>query len=85
VDGFVHVFDSDNHRVQAFRADGSFVTAWGSQGSGDGQFASSAALDVDPTSRLYVMDMDNARVQVFDALSTPARRSTWGAVKRSWR
>jgi len=34
--GFVYVTDSLNRRVQKFTANGAFVTAWGSEGAGNG-------------------------------------------------
>src|SRR5439155_3914247 len=36
--GNVYVADAGNHRIQKFDANGTFLTAWGSPGSGDGQF-----------------------------------------------
>ena len=80
--GFVIVMDAGNERVEAFRADGSFVLAFGGPGSAAGQFFNPSALDVDPQGRLLVLDKDNSRIQVFANLATPARRETWGALKR---
>jgi hypothetical protein len=34
----VYIADTDNHRIQVFDADGTFLGKWGSEGSGDGQF-----------------------------------------------
>lgn len=64
-----------------FRPDGSFVLEFGSPGSGPVQFNNASALDVDPLGRLYVLDKDNARVQVFANLATPVRRESWGELK----
>jgi hypothetical protein len=36
--GRIHVLDRGNHRVQVFDADGAFVTTWGRQGEGPGEF-----------------------------------------------
>ena len=36
--GNVYVADTVNYRIQKFAADGSFLAAWGSRGSDDGQF-----------------------------------------------
>ncbi len=70
----------------AFRENGSFVYAFGSAGSGSGQFNNAAALDVSAfNALLYVLDKDNARVEVFEAFASPARRSSWGAIKRLYR
>ena len=36
--GNVYVADTWNYRVQKFTSNGAFITKWGSEGSGDGQF-----------------------------------------------
>lgn len=46
---------------------GSFVTAWGSTGSGDGQFAQPTDIAVDADGAVYVVDQANHRIQKFDA------------------
>jgi hypothetical protein len=79
--GFVIVMDAGNERVEVFRPDGSFVLEFGGPGSGQAQFNNASALDVDPQDRLYVLDKDNARVQVFANLATPVRRESWGELK----
>jgi hypothetical protein len=38
--GNVFVADPGNYRVQKFTNNGTFLTTWGSMGSGDGQFSS---------------------------------------------
>lgn len=35
--GTILIAESGNHRVQTFTANGTFITQWGSAGSGDGQ------------------------------------------------
>ncbi len=48
--GNVYVADFGNDRVQKFGPDGAFITKWGSEGTGDGQFAyqNPTGLAVDP-------------------------------------
>jgi len=36
--GNVYVADWENHCIQKFSSSGVFITKWGSEGSGDGQF-----------------------------------------------
>jgi DNA-binding beta-propeller fold protein YncE len=84
-DGFGLVTDSGNQRVQVFRRDGSWVLSFGSAGSGAGQFNHPTAIDVGPTGGVYVLDKDNGRVEVFDAVATPVRAPSWGALKARWR
>jgi tripartite motif-containing protein 71 len=42
--GFVYVVDAGNKRVQKFDSNGTFITKWGSEGKGDGQFDYQPAL-----------------------------------------
>ena len=44
-----------------------FVSAWGSQGAGPGEFNEPRDIAVDGEGRLYVADTGNRRVQVFDS------------------
>jgi DNA-binding beta-propeller fold protein YncE len=67
------VFVSDGHggdsnaRVVKFSKTGVFLTAWGTKGSGPGQFDVPHAIAVDSHERVYVADRSNSRIQVFDA------------------
>src|SRR5437867_5394320 len=49
----------------------SFVTEWGSKGTGNGQFLRPHDLEFDKDDKyLYVVDRDGARIQVFDKNGT---------------
>jgi tripartite motif-containing protein 71 len=63
--GDIYVSDLNNDRIQLFRPDGSFVSAWGWKGAGAGQLNSPAALAVDYLGRVLVADRDNHRMQLF--------------------
>lgn len=68
---FVFVADNDFNKVHKFEvlADGtlSFIRKWGGLGSANGKFSSIGELGVSPDGhRLYVVDTNNRRVQVFD-------------------
>ena len=54
-DGRVYVVDRNNNRVNVFDEDGTFITSFGSAGSGPGQFSSpwSITVDNDPTSSAF--------------------------------
>jgi tripartite motif-containing protein 71 len=74
-DGTVYVADTDNHRIQRFSASGTFLGAWGAQGSGDGQFgASEVAVALDGT--VYVAD-SAARYGTVQRFSATAFLGTW--------
>jgi hypothetical protein len=66
--GDVFVTDGyGNSRVVHFDARGKYVGAWGTLGTGPGEFSIPHAIVADSRGRLYVADRNNARVQVFDA------------------
>ena len=74
-DGTVYVADSGNQRIQRFSATGAFLGAWGTGGSGDGQFLNPYDVAVAPDGTVYVAD--SFRIQHFSA--TGAFLGAWGA------
>lgn len=60
--GRILVADSGNHRVQAFDSLGSFLSEFGSYGSGDGEFSDPQGLAVGPDGRVLVVDRGNNRL-----------------------
>ncbi len=66
-DGSFYITDPGNVRVQKFGPDRVFVTAWGEEGSGPGQFDLMNGIAVDAQGRVYVTDDGRSDVQVFDA------------------
>ena len=77
-----------NHRVQKFTSDGTFLTQWGSGGSGPGQFDWPRGIAVDGSGNVYVADTCNHRVQKFTVgrdLPDPVgkRGQRTGAVRQS--
>jgi hypothetical protein len=63
--GEVFVTDAGNERVERFRPDGTFTGAWGSPGSGYGQFAGPAGIAVAPDGSFYVTDSRHNRMEKF--------------------
>lgn len=63
----IYVTDTGNERVQVFGMDGTFITAFGGFGEGDGQFVEPTGIAVAPDGRVWVADSGNSRLQVFDA------------------
>ena len=68
--GKEYVTDVTNYRIQKFTASvfdspGVFLTKWGSQGSGDGQFEAPYGIAVDSSTNVYVTDTLNHRIQKF--------------------
>jgi hypothetical protein len=63
--------------VQKFDSAGAFVTSWGTQGTGNGQFiAGAAGAAVDSAGNVYVADPGNNRIQKFT--SSGSFISSWG-------
>jgi tripartite motif-containing protein 71 len=73
-DGNIWVADGAHSQFQIFAPDGTFIEAWGTPGSGDGQFNfvrpnsdgdSFGAVAFAPDGSFYVADMGNHRIQHF--------------------
>lgn len=62
----------------AFAADSSppFLLQWGSQGTGPGQFSNPVSVHLDENGLVYVADLSNHRIQVFDMEGNHV--DTWG-------
>jgi len=67
--GNIYVADGlgANNRVVKLDSEGRFIRHWGSTGSGPGQFNGVKGLAIDAQSNVYVADLGNRRIQVFDA------------------
>src|SRR5262249_9436945 len=56
-----------NARIAKFDKDGHFIKSWGSRGSEPGQFNAIRGIVLDAQGNVYVADLGNKRIQVFDA------------------
>jgi sugar lactone lactonase YvrE len=73
VDGSGNVYISDNEhfgyyitrddRIMKFSSYGTFITSWGTFGSGDGQFDNPHGIAIDGSGNVYVADYGNDRIQ----------------------
>jgi hypothetical protein len=63
----IYVADTGNNRIQKFNSSGTFLTKWGSNGTGNGQFDSPNGISVDSTGNVYVADTNNNRIQKFSS------------------
>jgi sugar lactone lactonase YvrE len=59
-----------NNRVEKFDSNGTFLTKWGSGGSGNGQFDYPVGMAVDGSGNVYVADENNGRVEKFSSSGT---------------
>lgn len=63
--GNIYVTDQNNQRVVKFSNNGTFITSWGSQGEGNGEFNMPWDVAVDKNDHVYVPDYGNNRIQIF--------------------
>lgn len=67
-DGEIYVSDGyGNARIHKFNADGELRLSWGEPGGEPGQFRLPHSVHVDKRSRVWVVDRENHRIQIFDA------------------
>lgn len=66
-DGTIYVADGyGNSCLHRFRSDGTWLSSWGSPGSGPGEFSTPHGVWVLGDGRVLVADRENNRIQVFD-------------------
>jgi DNA-binding beta-propeller fold protein YncE len=66
-DGSVYIVDQGHSRIAKLTPDGGVLSVWGSKGKSDGKFDDPTSVTVDPTtSKVYVADPRNKRIQIFD-------------------
>jgi sugar lactone lactonase YvrE len=57
-----------NDSIKVFSFDDSLLAAWGGSGTTDGKINSGQWLYVDDSSKVYLCDQNNKRIQVFDTI-----------------
>ena len=62
--GTISVSDSGNNRIQQFSMNGAFLAAFGTNGSGLGQFNMPKGLSYDSAETLYIVDSGNNRIDL---------------------
>jgi hypothetical protein len=73
-DGRVLVGDGlDNHRVIILDREGNYISEFGGQGKGPGQFNGIHALAIGPEGRIFVLDRSGGRINVFRTTNNPAQ------------
>ncbi len=68
VDSYENIYATDvnNKRIQKFDKFGAFITSWGSDGIGNGQFKQPIGIAIDNTDTIFVTDGILNRVQKFN-------------------
>lgn len=75
-------YDKDavqQHYIQKYYLNGTFISSWGTKGTGDGQFIHPHNIAVDSKGNVYVTDERRSDVQKFD--SNGNYLLSWGAPK----
>jgi hypothetical protein len=61
----VFIVDKNTSHVQKFDSNGTFLTKWGSQGTGDGQFLELEDIEIDSSDIVYIVDRGTPSIQSF--------------------
>jgi sugar lactone lactonase YvrE len=65
-DNHIAIIGGNNNKVVKYDLKGRMITSWGTPGTGNGQFNTVHAIDIDKDRKLYVSDRGNGRIQIFD-------------------
>jgi DNA-binding beta-propeller fold protein YncE len=64
--GNVYVIDLKNVRIQKFGSKGNYLTQWGTEGNGEGQFTHPFDIAIDQQNNIYISDIGSNMIQKFD-------------------
>jgi streptogramin lyase len=67
IDSMDNVYTTYYVGILKFDSNGNFITEWGSNGTGLGQFISPDGIAIDSQDNIYVSDHDMSRIQKFDS------------------
>jgi hypothetical protein len=65
--GVLYVADHQNNRIEKWSTDGTFLSAWGSAGTANGQFEAPFGLSYGPSGHVFVTEEGGTRVQELDS------------------
>jgi prepilin-type N-terminal cleavage/methylation domain-containing protein len=68
--GNLWITDEGNYRVEEFSSTGTYLSQFGTQGSGNGQFQLPEDLAIDASGNIWVQDRGDSRVQEFSSTGT---------------
>jgi streptogramin lyase len=66
-EGNIWVADTENNRVEKFNKEGEYLSQFGKEGSGNGEFKAPKGLAIDASGNIWVVDSGNDRVQKFNS------------------
>lgn len=76
----LYVTGNSNHRVMAYTPGGRFLRQWGGEGVNRGEFRYPATVAVNAEGSVFVVDVFNTRVQVFDRGGRVYAVGEWGVL-----
>ena len=62
-----HINTESNRRIVHLTSDGKFIEAWGTKGTGPGQFDNPHSLALDSAGRIFIGDRTNNRIQILSS------------------
>ena len=74
---YVAAPNTSNDRIEKFTSTGTFLTTWGSLGTGNGRFVQPEGVATDSSGHVYVTEVGNSRVQKFT--SSGGFLTKWGS------
>jgi DNA-binding beta-propeller fold protein YncE len=80
-DGRMYVVDYMRHTINVYDREGEYMFEFGGKGWLPGWFSFPTTITVDPTGRVFVADLFNSRVQVFNPRLQTKKTDTIEAVK----
>ena len=70
----LYVCDKENHRIQVFDLNGTFIRKFGTHGDGDGQLDNPQGIEIGPDGLIYVCSTNDRRVLIFQKDGSYIRR-----------
>lgn len=64
--GNIYILDAGNYRVQKLNPEGGYITSFGREGQGPGEFSQPQSIEIDAEGLVYISDAGNNRIEIFD-------------------
>lgn len=81
LNNFLFITDTTRNKIIKYNTSGSYITEWGSTGTGDGQFDGIWGIDYNSAGYIFVADRNNLRIQKFNTSGTFIAKYTTGNPK----
>ena len=79
---YLYVSDNDNHKIRAYKQNGTLEFEWGGFGEDNGKFRYPAQISMNDYNEVYVVDVLNTRVQKFNPFGEYSSNiGAWGVLE----